>query len=339
MSVLLQTQALSQGVLDSRVYSTGDCYAMIIDGKKGWKLYDASALDFFSHNDKELDWILSVYKKGERPGDDYELCPVRKEIGAKSFKIEAVPNLCDRNEAARFVEKDTCIYFKGMLSATDKEGYTQALPLRFDVLPTKPNFNGKWTYVDFDWDNVDFNKESLFQLTFSAARCNYFILQCSPSYCENSSVAFLRGYMKIVHDCDAYNFVEDTSVEYATWGEFFVLQAWNSYGKVVADDTISTTDCLEDERIKERILKFMHLPASINEQQEVVPRISLRGKTLHVDAKKDAIDIIEIYDLMGKRVYMNAFINTIVLDNLSKGIYVVVCRKKDSIVQRKKVQL
>lgn len=336
---LLQTMTFAQRVFASHVIFSGDCSSMMIDGKKGWKLHDASVVSFFSYNDKELDWTLSICKKGDKQGDGYELCTVRRIIGAKTFKIAVSPDLFEWNDAARFVEKDTCIYIKGMLSATDKDGHTETLPLRFDVLPTKPNFSGKWIHIDFDWDNVDFNESSLFQLTFSAARCKSFVLQCSPSYIEDSSVAFSRGYVKILHDCDAYNFVEDKDVGYSTWGTFFVLQACNSYGKVVADDTISTTDCLEDERMKARISEFMQVMASINGPQESLFGISLKGRILHVDATKDNIDSIEIYDLTGKNVYVSAFLSTIELYNFPKGIYIVVCRKKGRIVQCQKIQL
>lgn len=131
-------------------------------------------------------------------------------------------------------------------------------------------------------------------------------------------------------DTNLYEF----SYNYADWGQFYTLFAYNQYG-IVAGDTIFTTSLIDDPEIIKYIDSVHKQTTAIDEAKDDHIQFAIKNNILVIDNPANTPIQSEIYSLDGTLVKKNFSTNTIDISDLCNGVYVVKIISNKNTITRK----
>ena len=210
------------------------------------------------------------------------------------------------------------------------------VPLTLNVLPSRPKVKKASIYGDFDFEYGGYKPYGELAVQFSAERMNDFrlfsVLSDSLNVFQFPDTCW--GNFDIVDINEKGTNLYEFSYNYADWGQFYTLFAYNQYG-IVAGDTIFTTSLIDDSEILTYIDSVHKQITSIDEVTGGNIRLAVKHNILVIENPANSQLQSEIYSLDGTLVKKNYSSNTIDLSDLSNGIYVAkIISDKNTITQK-----
>lgn len=268
-------------------------------------------------------WSFRLEKKD---GSSYEL---KKTDDSPAFIISADSALYRnfylyRDLKQTIVANDSSVYFTGKIFCQSAENQTDSFPVRLNLLPSMPRIlEVKLIYNGYDTIIHDF-KDAALCLTYSAARATQMYLEYTTYLPDN------KYFFEFIEDGGKLNPWESIH-NFCTPGfyyeEYYTLFVRNNCGQSVSQDTILTTDYINDPEILKDLQEYWHTNSikmnkiAENELQIYYDPIS---ENMYLKGDLSSIRELKIFDTNGKcRKIINKAEPVINLSSIEKGIYII----------------
>lgn len=225
---------------------------------------------------------------------------------------------------------DSSVYYKGVVSMGSKGIVKDKIKVTFNLAPSTPKILDVAFDYEYDWnDDMIFPNGNL-HIKISSSNVETFTLLSTDDFCFEFPK---RGFN---HRHLFYPDTSDTPLStihcnYADWGEYYSVIASNKYGNSVSNDTILTTDYITDPDILARIEELRNESGSLcKTHQDNEIHITTQQNYLVIVGDKTTIDYIAIFDMTGRTVSTQNNGQTLSINNLQKGCYIVKCRTKQN---------
>ena len=211
-----------------------------------------------------------------------------------------------------------------------------SVPLTLNVLPSRPKVIKASIAGDFDFEYGGYEPYGELAVQFSAERMN----ECIMFFYHSDSLNVFQfpetfgGNYEFVDVNEVCKNIYEFKYGYADWGQFYSIDACNQYGGVQGD-TIFTTSLIEDSEIL-RYLETIHSQiVGIDDVQDEDMRICLNNNWLVIDGTHNTPISTEIYAVNGTFIKRCSSTNTIDLNDLCTGAYIVKIKLDDKTITRK----
>lgn len=286
---------------------------------------DGEIPTFYSENGlcENIFWSFSVYdENGEK-----NIC-IKSEKGTDRFTFKIEPNLfpCfDYINDSQKIEypNDPSLYIRCSVDLHQDNITIDSVPIILNILPSRPKIKKASILGNFDFKLGGYNSSAELTILFYSERmskCRFLSYVADSLY----SFQFPESYTGVYYDVDikeksknSYEFKYD----YADWGEFYTIAAYNKYGSVLGD-TLFTNSIIEDPEII-KFLEKMYNRVTIDEIQNDNLQISLKNNILTIEGLSNKQILYEIYSVNGRLINRRFSTKTIDLNNLCSGIYII----------------
>lgn len=327
---LITMNCQAQGIAPAIQLQDGaivDCSHIFVDGEEPM---------FYAQDMKieDVSWTLSFYNES----GGKTVC-LESDAGANQFSFKIEPSLFSglyldflRTE----YPNDSSVYINCSVELHSRDIIIDRVPLTLNVLPSRPKVKKASISGDFDFEYGGYKPYGELAVQFSAERMKDFRLFCVLSDSLNvfQFPDTFWGNFDIVDihekDTNLYEF----SYNYADWGQFYTLFAYNQYG-IVAGDTIFTTSLIDDPEIIKYIDSVHKQTTAIDEAKDDYIQFAIKNNILVIDNPANSPIQSEIYSLDGTLAKKNCATNTIDISDLCNGVYVVKIISNKNTITRK----
>ena len=327
---LITTNCQAQGIASAIQLQDGtivDCSHIFVEG-------EAPMFHVQDMKGEDVSWTLSFYNES----GGKTVC-LESDEGTDQFTFKIEPSLfsglCLDFQRIEY-PNDSSVYIICSVELHHNDIIIDRVPLTLNVLPSRPKVKKASIYGDFDFEYGGYKPYGELAVQFSAERMNDFRLF---SVLSDSLNVFqfpdtFWGNFDIVDINEKGTNLYEFSYNYADWGQFYTLFAYNQYG-IVAGDTIFTTSLIDDSEILTYIDSVHKQITSIDEVTGGNIRLAVKHNILVIENPANSQLQSEIYSLDGTLVKKNYSSNTIDLSDLSNGIYVAkIISDKNTITQK-----
>lgn len=306
-----------------------DCSHVFIDGE----------IPTFHAQDVQSEvifWTFSFYNKS----GGKTVC-VESDTGLDSFSFTINPSLFSGLDLIGKCQKfehpnDSSVYIMCSVELHQRDIVIDSVPLTLNVLPSRPKLKKASIAGNFDVEYGGYNPFSELTGLFSAERMDRCRLLQFVSYSPDPFL-FPEDYALVYESvdwCEKSKNHYEFKYNYADWGEFYALVSYNKYGGILGD-TISTTSIIDDPEILHYLGTIRDQISAIDELKDEDMRIWLNNNWLIIDGTHNTPISIEIYAVNGTLINRYFSTNTIDLNDLCTGAYIVKIKFDDKTITRK----
>ncbi|MGM9709966.1 MAG: T9SS type A sorting domain-containing protein [Prevotella sp.] len=282
----------------------------------------------------DLTWTLSFYNES----GGKTVC-LESDAGADQFTFKIEPSLF----SGLYLDfqrieypNDSSVYIICSVELHRGDIIIDSLPLTLNVLPSRPKVIKASIAGDFDFEYGGYEPYGELAVQFSAERMN----ECIMFFYHSDSLNVFQfpetfgGNYEFVDVNEVCKNIYEFKYGYADWGQFYSIDAYNQYGGVQGD-TIFTTSLIENPEILSYLETIQSQIAGIAEVQDEDMRIYLNNNKLIIDGTHNMPISTDIYTANGTLINRYFSTNTIDLNDLCTGAYIVKIKLDDKTITRK----
>ncbi len=270
-------------------------------------------------------WAFSVYDKNGK-----KIVCEESKTGATSFSFKITPSLfsglnlvsdCQNIE----YPNDSSVYISCVVDLHKNGIITSSLPLRLNVLPSRPKKKNASILGNFNFDLSSYYPSAELTIQFSSDRMKDCLLV--QFFSDNLDVFEFpeEGYWGLYIGVDinekSKNFYE-IKYNYADWGEFYKIVSCNEYGSS-SGDTIFTNSLIKNPEILNYLETIRNQTSAIDVVPNMNGQISIQNNKIILEGFISSKTITEIYSANGALVKKCYSTKTIDLNDLCSGLYIV----------------
>lgn len=269
---------------------------------------DSTDITFFvDENAPKGHWALAVLED-----DEYKDITVKNN---ENRELVFSPSEVYWRWATRlFNEEGDCDIFR--LKVQYVSGYTTEINyLDLALLPSRPRITNVQYIYSYDWSCDYMDENSLFSFDVKSKRADLFLCLESDSHLFPSSD---RVYFTAIYP---YKQREELHVDFnSDWGEYLMMAAENSFGRVYGD-TVYTTSYIVDEDILNRLAE-LEVRADIDSVINRSHGVKVVGRKIIFENTVKAVYIINYAGIVCVK---DSNVNSMDVLRLPNGIYILGC--------------
>lgn len=211
-------------------------------------------------------------------------------------------------------------------------GQEESSLIDWALSPTKPEISDVSFKYEFDWNTNEIYPNGLFSFSVSSDDVTRFHTLVRESYNSDGTPS---DHQWIISS-DYEGPVTKISYEAAEWGEYLQIFAYNECTYISGDTTLCTTDYIDDPAVLERINEL--IKSDVKEISTDTSELFIQVNQKSVSFMRTA-DSVSIYDISGHLVSCYVKVDNIDISELTKGMYIVVCKYDNKLLRKKILKL
>lgn len=201
------------------------------------------------------------------------------------------------------------------------------LCFRLAILPDRPTIKDIHFDISYEWDcDPPQFKESLLKINVIHGKTERLHLCLTNNmYYHSSERPEMFNYAEDLHETsDTDNGCDYYEIKDLDWGECFAIRALNKYGSVMGD-TLNTTDFVNDPNMTDYICNYWNKQSKLNDLKQDNSDIIFSNGIISCPR----IYSITIYTISGRTINEFKKTETININDLPKGLYLISYTHKD----------